>query len=544
MSTPLEVKRACDRCRRRKIKVKCDSTNPCSYCRISSRPCSYDLPIGKRGPKGQRTQRQARSHAAILETSTLGELCDSGRPQLDGLAVLERLQRELKEAIQHEVPRIPVGTIAQHCISIHFRRSFPILHEPSMRADATYFFGADDEIPPTYLAEYAGKDGLTLMRSFAVLTALCAAQSFLHARSTLPYGAAVGPKFLRAARCMLREYEDDDRRDPDATSLQIRMLLSTSLQQYAGENGLAWHLVGEAGLIARRMRLYNESAVSQYSPLEATMLRNSFWMLYVADASATCMKNRAVILHEPLFDSDMDLATFGMNQVPLLESENIDTPGEFEVNISQAFHQMRRTWVAAARLMLAIREYGRLKSDNNPPELAFDSSQFSNITQMYSQFDASLDDIPATLQPSVVFGQDDDTVMEEGRSCYISLRYRLLSAYYYAKLMIIHECRHLGLTSMVGFRDDDSVLNGEEINVARDFINNLQSIPFHYLEELGEPVIEVMRGVGSILLAISQKSENALTRRRALSQLNVLLDVLARLDSQASNKLTAQLSQA
>jgi hypothetical protein len=363
---------------------------------------------------------------------------------------------------------------------------------------------------------------------------------------------------------MLREYEDDDRRDPDATSLQIRMLLSTSLQQYAGENGLAWHLVGEAGLIARRMRLYNESAVSQYPPLEATMLRNAFWMLYVADASATCMKNRAVILHEPLFDSDMDLATVGMNQVPLLEGENIDTPGEFEVNISQAFHQMRRTWVAAARLMLAIREYGRLKSDNNLSELAFDSSQFSKITQMYAQFDASLDDIPATLQPSVVFGQGDDTVMEEGRSCYISLRYRLLSAYYYAKLMIIHECRHLGLTSMVGFRDDDSVLDGEEINVARDFINNLQSIPFHYLAELGEPVvgnpfslsiiqslycingvqqIEVMRGVGSILLAISQKSENALTRRRALSQLNVLLDVLARLDSQASNKFTTQMSQ-
>jgi hypothetical protein len=408
--------------------------------------------------------------------------------------VLDRLRRELREAIHNEVPLIPLSTIAQLCISTRFQRSFPILHEPSVRADATYFFGADGERLPTSLDQLASKDGLTLMRSFTVLTALCAAQSFLHARSTIPYGAAVGPKFLAAARSMLRVYEDDDRLHPNASSLQIRMLLSTGLQQHTGETGLAWHLVSEAGLIARRMRLYSESAVSQYSPLEAAMLRNAFWMLYVADACSICMQNRAVVLYEPLFDADMDLAESGKNQVLLLASDRSDISGGFEVCLSQSFHHMRRTWAAAARLLLAIRAYGRINTGNIHPELARDSAQLGRIKQMYAEFTASLDDIPPALQPPVIFGQGDDTVSVEERASYISQRYRLLSAYYYAKLEIIHECRHLRLASIVGFRDDDSTLASEEINVARDFIHNLQSVQFHYLVELGEP------GVSSCVL--------------------------------------------
>ncbi|KAF5004461.1 hypothetical protein FDECE_9041 [Fusarium decemcellulare] len=533
MSPSPEIKRACDRCRRRKI--KCDSTTPCSYCRISSQTCSYNLPVAKRGPKGPRTRRHDTSQPNFAEISTAEDPSRFGERGLDAFTILGRLQRELLEAIQSEVPGIPVVTVAHHCISVHFQRSFPILHEPSLREDAAYFFSADASAG----LQHTTKDALALMRSFAVLTAFCAAQSFLYSKSTIPYGAAVGPKFLTAARSMLREYEDDDLRDPNATSLQVRMLLSRSVQQYNGDSSLSWHLVSEACLIARRMRLYSEAAVCQYAPLEATMLRNAFWMLHLADASAICMQNRAVVLYEPLFDAEMDLAELGFNQVPLLKGDNSSVPGEFEIGLSKCFHKVRRTWESVAHLMIAVRAFARTNRDNIQPELCIDSAEFRRITQMYSQFDGALDDIPASLQPSIILSE---AVAEDERPSYISQRYRLLSAYYYGKLIIIHECRHLGLAFILGFRDDDLTIHSEEINVARDFIHNLQSIQFHYLVELGEPGVEVMRAVGSILLSISQKSENSLTRQRALSQLNVLLDILARLDSQASEILTSQLS--
>jgi hypothetical protein len=50
-----------------------------------------------------------------------------------------------------------------------------------------------------------------------------------------------------------------------------------------------------------------------------------------------------------------------------------------------------------------------------------------------------------------------------------------------------------------------------------------------------------MRAVGSILLAITQGSDHSISRQRALTHLDVLVDILARLDSQASEKLTLQL---
>jgi hypothetical protein len=90
------------------------------------------------------------------------------------------------------------------------------------------------------------------------------------------------------------------------------------------------------------------------------------------------------------------------------------------------------------------------------------------------------------LQPPVVFGQSDATVTDSERQCYISQRYRLLSD---TKLRVIHECKHLGLASVVGLRDDGGTIANEQVNVARDFIHNLQSVEFHYLEELGEPEV-------------------------------------------------------
>lgn len=50
-----------------------------------------------------------------------------------------------------------------------------------------------------------------------------------------------------------------------------------------------------------------------------------------------------------------------------------------------------------------------------------------------------------------------------------------------------------------------------------------------------------MRRVGSVLLAVTQRSDGR-NKHRAVSQLTVILDILARLDSQALEKLTAQLS--
>ncbi|KAI7364151.1 hypothetical protein KC354_g5933 [Hortaea werneckii] len=52
---PASLKRACDCCRKRK--VKCDGAEPCTPCRKASIKCAYLQPPKKKGPKGLRSAR-------------------------------------------------------------------------------------------------------------------------------------------------------------------------------------------------------------------------------------------------------------------------------------------------------------------------------------------------------------------------------------------------------------------------------------------------------------------------------------------------------
>ncbi|KAH7187174.1 hypothetical protein DER44DRAFT_800844 [Fusarium oxysporum] len=68
-STEPYIHRACDSCRRKK--AKCDfSDSSCSSCQKLDRECTFNIPPGKRGPKGKsrtRTITRAQLHHALRE---------------------------------------------------------------------------------------------------------------------------------------------------------------------------------------------------------------------------------------------------------------------------------------------------------------------------------------------------------------------------------------------------------------------------------------------------------------------------------------------
>ncbi|KAH8896834.1 hypothetical protein GQ53DRAFT_838309 [Thozetella sp. PMI_491] len=378
------------------------------------------------------------------------------------------------------------------------------------------------------------------MRSFGLVTAVCAATSLVHQKCCLHFGDTTGPLFLEAARRMLREYEDHDIQNPDSSSLQIRMLLSTCFQHYAGENALAWHVVSQAGLIARQMCLYTEKAVMQHDPLESTLLRLSFWTLHMADSTAACVQNRGVVLQESLFNTSIDLEEFGLNQVPLIDTDSVYYEEGFERSLLSGFHTMRRLWTVGAKLMLAIRAYGR----DGPVEKRDGSSVTENdiqhISELYAEVLGALDTMPPSLQ-SAISAPTSENAMEAYRaSCYTSQRFRLLSAYHSLKLMMIYQCGQHGLVRALGFREEPAVITMEKIRTARDYIHNLQSVPFHYIKCNGETGAELMRVVGSALLEICQNSPDAQSRQQADALLSMLLNILARFDSRALSESLQQ----
>lgn len=387
-----------------------------------------------------------------------------------------------------EVLSVAIKEAVDRCISLYYERSFatlPICHEPILRSDAVYFF-SNDNTPRDPDSEKAAGDTIARLRSFTLLTAICATMSFLHGQFMTPFAAVAGPLFLQAARDTLRTYEEYDLLRPDSSSMRIRMLLANCLQQYAGENGLSWHTVGQASLVARTLRLYSERELARDDPLESTLLRYTFWMLYMSDCAAICMRNRAVILHEPLLGSDMDLGEFGPNQVPLMDQSQPYCRNNFERSILEAFHLLVQNWSLAARLMLVIRSYGRLATAQSSDDFLIRRAEEIKAAQAYVAFVSVLDTMPTWLQAPNNFVSGDDAAARHQRSCYMSQRYRLLSSHYCARLLAVHECRSVGLTAAIGLHDNDATIAVEQLNIARDFIYNLQSVPFDYLQTNGE----------------------------------------------------------
>ena len=259
------------------------------------------------------------------------------------------------------------------------------------------------------------------------------------------------------------EYKDYDLQNPDSTSLQIRMLFSTCFQLHTGESRLAWHSVAEAGFIARSMRLYCEHAICQFDPLESILLRFSLWSLYIADCAAVCVANRALTLHELLFDIDMDLEPFGSTRVPLIVEDGMKT------SLLEGFHKIQHTWSLASKVILLIRAYTRCHWNADEPLIQ--QAELAKISQRYSEFIAYLDEIPPSLQsPATSFYHDGASSRYDVSSAYTSQRYRLLSAFSFLKLLIVYNCVCHGLASVIGLRDEESTMTVEVINAAREYI--------------------------------------------------------------------------
>lgn len=461
---------------------------------MSSQKCSYDIPVRRRGPKGPRPgirsqpteQRERPSsplplprpepHQSISTPSVAAETQESS---------LSKLHRILVTGIIAVFPNTTVLQLVNDCLSLFFQRSFPnlpICHEPSLRAYAQEFF--KDELPSDHIL--LNDASVPVLRSFSLLTAVCGTMTFIHGETIIPRGAVMGPLFLCASRNTLREYEDYDLGHPNSSSLQIRMLQATCIQQHTCDKGLASQVVGQASMLAHAMRLHSEHVLNQYEPLESTLLRNCFWTLVMSDSSAICLKNRPAVLFDFLFDTELDTKEFGLNQVPLLAESPGYADNEFEKSLLDGFHLFRRTFSMAAHLIVAIRTHHRMNTRNKKAPLN-DQLELSRLSTLYSDFVSVLDDMPPSLQSSVILLRDNESPTEHQPISFTTQRYRLQTMFYCAKLLVVHECIRFHLPSIIGLHDDRSASTREELNIARDFVHTLQSVPFHYLRGNGEP---------------------------------------------------------
>lgn len=96
--------------------------------------------------------------------------------------------------------------------------------------------------------------------------------SYAVPESLLPTKHLTAPLFVKITRELLHLYHDYDLEHPESSSLTIRMFLSSAIQTSTGTNGVAFHILNEAGLIAMRMRLYCENSLEGRDLIEQQIL--------------------------------------------------------------------------------------------------------------------------------------------------------------------------------------------------------------------------------------------------------------------------------
>ncbi|KAH8888923.1 hypothetical protein GQ53DRAFT_870585 [Thozetella sp. PMI_491] len=553
----LAVSRACDSCRKRK--VKCDATRVCGNCQISQLPCEYTLLPRKRGPKQRKpsdvtqdlpSQRHSPTTSDTPEIRTLSGHGRDAFPSEDATwtplsisTVAESPSKDLAQTIHSRLLRsiTPVlsspnkPNVVYHCIDLYVQYIFPTapyVHESSLRSTAARFF-ADPQATDLFSAS-SWYETVGHLRAYSLLTALCAAVASIVPKSQLSQRETIVEPCLVASRNTLKIFEDFDVEHPTSSSLSTRIMHSIALQQITGKTGLAYYVLGQAALLAKNMHLHREESLKGLDDIEAQMLRNVFWHLYSSDQASICFLSRAFVFHDLLFDIEVSPRGVDETFVPLLDTTQPSYEKNYEKQLLSGWSVFLRLWLSAARLIFDLR-IARSQTE--------DPNRKARLTQAFMVFMSVPDCLPVWLQASNLITDLSDGMAAQFQKCAFWVqRCSILVTFHCLRLIVLQQCVDSDLLDIMGLRNETLTLSMAKIGIAYDFIQILNDIPFIYLQVKGEPTVERIRKVGSMLLEMSCTDPNETLKKRASSYFSQLLDILTRLDSKASDEMSRSLA--
>ncbi|KAJ5930250.1 hypothetical protein N7466_005743 [Penicillium verhagenii] len=544
--------RACDPCRRRK--VKCDALEICANCRTSGLACHYTTLPKKRGPKSaQRPSSERWNAAPVLDNNLLdslwgnpspagntaisppGEQGDMPLSQLAGIEetsaalsaqnIRDRLLRSMSSVAPSSVPL----NIVDRCIHLYMQYTFPtapIVHEPTLREYATTFFsGASTRL----FAALTTEEEVAHMRAFALLSGLCASVASVIPISLLPYRHLIAKPCLDASREMLRLFEDYDVENPNSSSIVTRIFHTTALQNITGKTRLTYHILGQAALFITNMRLYREDVLQSHDPLEGQLLRHIYWQIYAADQASLCLRSRPFHLHQLLYNEESTICPPGRKPVvPQFDTTTGWYDVVFEERMLLSFHLIPRLWSTAAALVSDMRKCKREVSD----------AEKSRFSQAYMEFLGIMDDLPYWLQAShLIFSPNDGDAVQFHKTAFWVQRCTIQVSFQCLRLVILQQCIGSELCDIMGLNNQPVTFQMTKIGMIQDVVQTLDDIPFVFLLVKGEPTVERIRLVGSILLEVLDQVEDGHIRVRANHLFTRLLDILSRFDSKSSDVL-------
>ena len=300
--------------------------------------------------------------------------------------------------------------------------------------------------------------------------------------SLMPYQHPLTLGFLNASRTMLRMYCDYDVEYPDSSSLLIRLWHSSALQNSTGKAGAAWHSLGEATLLAQKLRLHEESSLNRFPPIESQTLRATFWQLFAADKSAASFESRPVVLHPSLFYRDVTVQGLGTQNIPLLDVREEQSQFGFEDRLLAGFSFKCRVWTLGEDLIHQIKSYSRQKSGDINAK-----AELERLTETYVRFTGLVDDLPQWLRSF----EDNPSpsakdLLGYQRSSFWVQRSNIMASYHCLELLVLQRCIEYGTLEDMGLTDKLLPVSIRKLEIARNFVRELHMAPFICLKVQGE----------------------------------------------------------
>ncbi|KAM0332302.1 hypothetical protein ACHAQA_002578 [Verticillium albo-atrum] len=238
-----------------------------------------------------------------------------------------------------------------------------------------------------------------------------------------------------------------------------------------------------------------------------------------------------------MLDGDIDVALTGQTPVSLLDPEVKHNTEEFEKRLLVGYDLYQRLWTRASDFMLAIKHHHQRQS-------VASVNGVEELTKLYFTFIGVLDGLPSWLKnPNTVTSEDEEVDLRH-RGCFWVHRANLTISYHCLRLVMLHRCIETKAIACIGLSDQPALLNIRKTEIIGDFLNELTLVPFEALQLNGEPCVEKLRLVGAALLEMTQDPGSQTARTRCKEYLIRLLDVLARLDSKASDELVRKYDEA
>ncbi|KAF4211462.1 hypothetical protein CNMCM8980_005020 [Aspergillus fumigatiaffinis] len=513
------------------------------------------------GPAASLDPRTPRPSSLTSSPSWNTGLVDPALSPPEEQPSLSSLQRWhlLARALHLRDPAADLERTVNRCFDLFFEYLFPLIplvHEPSLRDGLRFFvsqaarsgigvtgpelwssfvrgnpIGADSILDRANSLKYPE---LWPDSTFTLITAVCAEAAFLLPKDIFPEGERIADLFLKASRSCLHSYLEEDLEYPNANSVAIRYFHSNCLHA-AGKPRFSWHIFGEATRLAQVMQMHDEMSLQNLSAVEAELRRRAFWIVYIGDKSAAILNNRPITIHKFSFDTGITTAypsgiEDGTGVSPASAEPDLSTRRSFIAG----FNANLRLWQTASDLILEMRLLESQKEVGMLTPRLLTVEERHRLGNLYVSFITSLDKLPQYLQTDTLLASTNNNSSHR-RKQYVIQWANLNVSLHCLRLVIDQKLEDLGYYASGVEHPDMSLLRKTEI--ARDMLRVIREAPFWSLQVNGEPCVEKIRLIGASLLEIIDQYEASPLSVRARNDLSILLDILTRLDSKASDTL-------